>query len=77
MYLEPGQQASENKDPAHHRPWSGQGEAAAQVADLLAVPDKHPKAGTVDKCQASEVSDRTRPRLPPDVTEIRMQHGCT
>jgi hypothetical protein len=76
MHLEPGQQAGDRKDPAHARLWSGQHKPAALAADLLAVPDKHAKAGTVDKGEASEVSDGTRPRLPPYVTEIRLQCRC-
>lgn len=51
MHLKPGQQAGGRKDQAHGGLRSSQGKAAAPAADLLAVPNKHAEAGTIEEGQ--------------------------
>ena len=58
MHVKPGQQAGDGKDPVHQAVRPGQRETAALRSNVLAVPDKHGKAGTVDADQApGEVGD--------------------
>jgi len=75
MHVKPGKQAVDGKDLVHQAVRSGQRETAALRSDVLAVPDKHGQAGTVEEGQAGEVGDAAGLRLLACVAEVRLQCG--
>ena len=73
MHVKPGQQAGDGKDLVYRAVRPGQCETAALRSNVLAVPDKHGQAGTVNERQAGEVGDAAGLRLLCCVTEVCLQ----